>query len=277
MKRILAVLLTMFMALTAFVGCASFDVYTLTVTGEADILTETPFILQKAGTAITLQRGVVTDVDVVVTLNGEELEEQAFHDEDGYYYTYTFIMPKKASVIHVETVGGMVASNKTSSVTFTVQLDYGMHVEGRVVPLLGDNYIFFNAEEYNVAPLLGGDLVTITYTGEMFVLEKYPGEVVITNGEIISVKKHSADIIEIVRRDGLWYTLEEYMWGGNSLGVTLPDYVVHADRSFSPLEEIEDGVTLYATYQPTDKLQGHTILDAFALYDYPPNDELLEL
>ena len=263
MKRILAVLLTLFMALTAFAGCSAFDMYTLRVTGEADILTQTPFILQKAGTAVTLQRGVVTDVDVVVTLNGEELEEQSFHDENGYYYTYTFIMPNKPSEIHVETVGGMLIS-KESSVTFTVQLDYGMHVEGKVTPLLGGNYFFFNAKDYNVTPLYGGDTVTITYTGQMFVLEKYPGEVIIENGAITRVEKNSALIIEIVREDGVWYNL-----GGDSLAVTLPRYVVHQDGTFSPLEEIEDGVTLYATYQPTDKLQGHTILDAFALYDYP--------
>ncbi len=270
MKRILVVLLTVLMAVTAFVGCASFDVYTLTVTGETDILTKTPFVLQKAGTAITLQRGVVTDVDVVVTLNGEELDEQCFHDEDGYRYTYTFIMPQKDSVIHVDTVGGMEPKEE-SLVTFTVQLDYGMHVSGRAIPLLGGNYIFFNAEEYGIAPLLGGDAVTITYTGEMSVLEKYPGEVVIIGGEIVQVEKHSADIIKIIREKGEWYTME-----GDKLGVTLPDYVVHYDRSFSPIEEIEDGKTLYATYHSDGKLQGKTILDAIALYDYSPNDYFSE-
>jgi uncharacterized protein (AIM24 family) len=176
-------------------------------------------------------------------------------------------MPNKPSEIHVETVGGMLMS-KESSVTFTVQLDYGMHVEGKVTLLLGGSNFFFNAKDYNVAPLYGGDTVTITYTGRMFILEKYPGEVIIENGAITRVEKNSALIIKIVRKDGLWYTLEEYTLGGNSLAVTLPNYVVHQDGTFSPLEEIEDGVTLYATYQPTDKLQGHTILDAFALYDY---------
>ena len=82
-------------------------------------------------------------------------------------------------------------------IVMTVNCDYRFHMNGKVVPLLDSNRVFFDLEEYNIPQLYPGDKVVVTYTGEMMIAESYPGQV-ITNGiDIIDIVYQPAEIILI--------------------------------------------------------------------------------
>jgi len=159
-----------------------------------------------------------------------------------------------------------VAKYTQQTTTFTVTYDYGFHIEGKVETLLDGNTVFFNPAEYGFAPLLAGDKITVTYTGEMLMQETYPGTVVI-NGELKNIKKESAPIAQYVYKNSGWYVCngeEETL-----IEPEFPEYVLAEDMSFYPLTDVAEGTTLYATYKTDEKGTQH-YQSAYALYDYNP-------
>ena len=157
------------------------------------------------------------------------------------------------------------ASNKMGAeqtATFTVQYDYGFHVEGEAVALLDGNNVFFDAEAYGVAPLLAGDKVTVRYTGEMLIQETYPGTVVLQGGEIVEITKESAPIVALTYKDNTCWLGEE------RVEALLPEYVVSQDLTFQPLPSLGENTTFFATQKSYDQAQKTFV--AYAVYDYNP-------
>ena len=155
--------------------------------------------------------------------------------------------------------------------TFKVTYDYGFHQEGKASVLLDGCSLFFAPDDYNVAPLLGGDIITVYYTGEMVMQEMYPARVVITGGEVQSVHKQAATILELTKTEnGLALANDIEMQS------VLPEYVISLDGSFCALNDISIGETVWATYSIPHE-EGVDIdysleeVQLSALYDYHPN------
>ncbi len=149
--------------------------------------------------------------------------------------------------------------------TFTVGYDYGLYEEGTATPLLNGCLPFFDLEEYDLAPLLAGDQITVFFTGELLIRETYPSTAVIQGGEITDVEKFGAPITLLEYRQAGWYLPERSKY----VSVELPQYVVSQDGSFKPLTETV-GATLYAMEKKTWIDEGELCFSAYALYDYYP-------
>ncbi len=140
-------------------------------------------------------------------------------------------------------------SNDVKTATFTVKYDYGMHIEGRVTTLLDGSLVFFKAEDYGVAPLLAGEEVTVTYTGELLILESYPGVVRFEGGELKNVEKtRHAQIAGDCYRDGESLCEEYGHWFSEVAKEDIPEYVAHADGSFTPFDEISEETELFVAF-----------------------------
>lgn len=130
-----------------------------------------------------------------------------------------------------------------SKTVFTVVYDYGTYMEGKATLLLNGSLPFFDFKEYGVAPLLAGDELTVYYTGTMYTLESYPGQVQL-RGNITKVEKtYSAQIAENCYKEG------EQVRNESGLGfVNLPEYAIHEDGSCVEFSTLADGTELFVAY-----------------------------
>lgn len=157
------------------------------------------------------------------------------------------------------------------TIDFVVGYDYGFHVEGVVTPLLEGNSLCFNPEDYNLSPILAGDVITIAYTGgEVRIQETYPGTLVFQGGEIVNVWKKSANQVCVKKTDA------GVSVGGVEMTKTPPAYVVLPDGKFTETSLIPTGTELYATYKNPHE-EGVDIdfsledVAISALYSYAPD------
>ena len=150
---------------------------------------------------------------------------------------------------------------------FTITYDYGFHQDGKVMPLLDTNAICFDSEEWFADPLIAGDVITITYTGEMLVQETYPGKIVINNGEIVYVEKNPACLLGAkYTEQGLLLSDKETQMG------EVPQYVIYEDGTFAELSSLPYDTQLWATVHIIfdENVGKKTRLDVLALYTYDP-------
>ncbi len=163
------------------------------------------------------------------------------------------------------------SGQKYEEAVFKVTYDYGFHQEGKASVLLDGCSLFFEPADYNLVPLLGGDIITVYYTGEMVVQESYPGRVVITGGEVEAVHKQDATVLELTKTESGLAIAD-----GIEMQSELPEYVISIDRSFCALSDISVGETVWATYN-IPREEGVDIdysleeVQLAALYDYHPN------
>ena len=83
--------------------------YTLTVVGAKNVLYKNPQESYTPFERVTIYADVLTDVDVVLYLNGKSLGSGQDGEVDGrYLWEYTFVMPAKNSILYVNLEGGML-------------------------------------------------------------------------------------------------------------------------------------------------------------------------
>ena len=150
---------------------------------------------------------------------------------------------------------------KVKKASFTVEYDYGGYEDGKASVLLSGAVPFIPTEYVSsVSPFVAGDELVVKHTGILIFAESYPMIANFSGGKIIGVSKRSAEIVTL-----------EYTQTGlfASSGLTfgeIPQYVVHEDGGFTPLNETPFGTILYGSYA----LSENTEVELSALYDHMP-------
>lgn len=143
-----------------------------------------------------------------------------------------------------------------------IVLDYGQHVSERVTELFGGAIIPAEIREKASTPLIAGDEVRVSFTGEWFEQETYPSTIVMKDVQIQSVEVTHLPIVEceLVANPGggisLLPTSHDIL-----LGNFLTPYLIHLDGSFNDWNAEPVGTKVYAVSQDGDVL---------AFYDYNP-------
>ena len=160
-------------------------------------------------------------------------------------------------------------SNKTNTVEHIVIYDYGTYNEGKATLLLDGTLPYFAFDEYDIATVLAGDIIKVTYNGEMEILYTYPGTVEDKNLKIVDVEITPAEIIEfdvqVSESDGkadLIPVDDKY-----NFYILMGDVknVLNEDMTFKPYTELPSGTKVYATIQDTE--EGITVC---GLYSFKP-------
>ena len=160
-------------------------------------------------------------------------------------------------------------SNKLQTVSLVVMHDYGFHINDKAATLLSGISIWTNLEEYGIIePLVAGDELIITYTGEFIVQETYPATVVKNQINIISIEVIKALVVEFTVTEILG-TKELVPVDFNNSNFTLSNsegYVVSMDNSFTKYSNLPIGSTVYGSIS---KSSNDFIIAG--LYDYNPS------
>lgn len=150
------------------------------------------------------------------------------------------------------TDGGSEQGNGAEGVCiFTAEYDMGLHNTDKATLLLSGSTIFFNPEDYDLKPLVAGDLITVRTKGQLLIQESYPSNVVTDGVEIISITASYAEILELtVKQLGDIYTLSDEsgkvsMLLANSSSVK--KYIIFEDGTFEEVSEKHVGMTVYAS------------------------------
>lgn len=160
-------------------------------------------------------------------------------------------------------VAKVIPLGEKQMMTMRAYYDYGYHVADKATLLLDGCNVFFNPADYGITELLAGDVVTITYRGECYIQETYPGTVVTKDMKIIDVAQQKAKILELEvwQVPGGGYNV---IYNGGSVGCD-NTYVINADGSFEELGEHHVNQTLYGTDFPLTPS-----FEIKALYSYNP-------
>ena len=144
-----------------------------------------------------------------------------------------------------------------------ITIDYGLHVSDRVTELFGGAIIPAEIREKAGTPLIAGDEVRVSFTGEWLEQETYPSTIVMKDVQIQSVEVTHLPIVEC--------ELAVIPGGGEIsplptshdilLGNFLTPYLIHLDGSFNDWNAEPVGEKVYAVSQDGDVL---------AIYDYNP-------
>ncbi len=153
----------------------------------------------------------------------------------------------------------------TQTTLLTAHFDYGLHVENRATLLLGGCSLFFDLEAYGIDRINAGDVVEVTYRGELYVLETYPSTVVTDYMEIVSIRVIKTNIVVVeVALDSNGKVVETSAGEGVFIFDSEGLNVVNQDGTYTLLEEQEVGTTLYATLKQGEEAE------IAALYSYAP-------
>ena len=158
-------------------------------------------------------------------------------------------------------------NDNTRAHEFTVIYDYGLHVENKATALLDGSKIFFDLQELNVDTLIGGDVITLKYTGELLIQESYPSKIQTNQMTVKNISLTKAKILE--------FEVIENEAGGISLCLKDGDtstvksfanqYIINEDMSFSALDENHIGKTVYGSCSANAEE-----IEIIALYSYLP-------
>ena len=164
-------------------------------------------------------------------------------------------------------------ANKSNSIdqtsryiSYSINADYGLHVQDRVTLLLGDSIIPFNSKDYGIDKIILGDYLTIEYKGTWMVMQTYPSQVNTRDLEIINVTSFHGTIIEFEQTENLD--------GEKSLKATNPDITygqfltnncINADGSFSDISSYPVGTIIYGV-NPAN----FSSLNIVGFYSYNP-------
>ena len=137
-----------------------------------------------------------------------------------------------------------IEEKKLQEWRLTATYDYGMHIKDKATILLDYNRVFFNLKDYNIDKLVAGDEVIIKYSGDIYVQEMYPGNVVLTDAIIHSIEINKAEIIEFtLTEDKLVASDSKY----DNYLVPEHRYVVNEDDSFQVYDELPIGSKVYGS------------------------------
>lgn len=148
-----------------------------------------------------------------------------------------------------------------------VNCDYGMHIQDRVTILLNSSLVWFNIKDYGIDSLVVGDILTIKYTGSLFVKETYPSTVEANKMNIISVEQHKADIKEYIvsinEKDEKVLVSSNQTSSGSYI-IANNIYAILEDDSFTNINDLPIGSIVYVSLQ---KSFSSIINDGFYLYN----------
>ena len=150
----------------------------------------------------------------------------------------------------------------TKQAEFHTYYDYGFSQPGKATLLMDGSTVFVDEK------LIAGDVVTVYYTGEMYVQESYPGTVVFSGGEVKRVEVQKAKLCILT-------VTQNAQTGENQLVNQLdqpltsaPDYALTDwDGSFVAWKELEVGTVLYGSFLDTT---GELPTEVAGLYMYVP-------
>ena len=150
----------------------------------------------------------------------------------------------------------------TKQAEFHTYYDYGFSQPGKATLLMDGSTVFVDEK------LIAGDVVTVYYTGEMYVQESYPGTVVFSGGEVkrVEVQKAKLCILTVTQNA---QTGEKQLVNQLDQPLTsAPDYALTDwDGSFVAWKELEVGTVLYGSFLDTT---GEIPTEVVGLYAYLP-------
>ena len=148
-----------------------------------------------------------------------------------------------------------------NSITQTMTLDYGRHIESVATLLFGYMIPFFNQTNYGIDKLYAGDVVKVSYSGNLTIQESYPG-IARLEGSVLDV--------EVTMSEKINFTAVSNPGGGYSIvcddstkDYVLPEYYVVNGNGFFSTSDIYDGLKFIGTIQ---KDKENNTLDG--LYDF---------
>ena len=161
----------------------------------------------------------------------------------------------------------IVDPGEIKTIARDINVDYGLHVQGKATLLFGDMIIPFNYKDYNIDYLAAGDYVEVSYKGEWLIRETYPATVAL-DGEIVDVKVTHGRIFE--------FEVAENPGGGKSLrildssitpGNHLTTNCINRDGTFDYLTNYSVGTRIYGINPAS-----YNSLSILAFYSYDPSE-----
>ena len=150
----------------------------------------------------------------------------------------------------------------TKQAVFHTYYDYGFHSPDKAVLLMSGNTVFVEEK------LIAGDVVTVYYTGEMYVQESYPGTVVFSGGEVKRVEVQKARLCILTVTQNAQSGEKQLVNQLDQPLTSAPDYALTDwDGSFVAWTELEVGTVLYGSFLDTT---GEIPTEVVGLYTYVP-------
>ena len=161
----------------------------------------------------------------------------------------------------------IVDPGEIKTIAKDINVDYGLHVQGKATLLFGDMIIPFNYKDYSIDYLAAGDYVEVSYKGEWLIRETYPATVAL-DGEIVDVKVIHGRIFE--------FEVAENPGGGKSLrildssitpGNHLTTNCINRDGTFDYLTNYPVGTRIYGINPAS-----YNSRNIIAFYSYNPSE-----
>ena len=151
--------------------------------------------------------------------------------------------------------------HKTS---FLANYDYGFHIENKASLLFGYGYLNFDYRKFiGDETIIAGDVLEVSYTGEIMIEESYPSNAFIVDGELLGAKLHTATLVD--------FTVDAVPGGGFDIvaddGNTyvLPEYIVYGYDDFTNINNVYQDLKLQGTLRYDSK--GNKLIALYAI-DY---------
>ncbi|MBR2432343.1 MAG: hypothetical protein IKB23_05435 [Clostridia bacterium] len=165
-------------------------------------------------------------------------------------------------------IGGTLAPKHTD---FIVDYDYGLHREDMATPLLDDSKLFFDPQEWGIDTLVGGDVITLKYTGELLIQETYPSTVVTKHLNIAGISVKKAELLELVvildENENPALTVKDGSFDKTFTFASETAYIIDEDLSYHELSASDVGKTVWGSYVNSDKTGE---IEIISLYSYKP-------
>lgn len=130
--------------------------------------------------------------------------------------------------------------------SFLANYAYGFHIENKVALLFDYGYLNFDYRKYiGDETIIAGDVLEVSYTGEIMIQETYPSNAFIVNGELLGATLHKASLVD--------FTVLAIPGGGLDIvaddrkNYTLPENIVYGDNNFTNISNIYQGLKLKGT------------------------------
>lgn len=159
-----------------------------------------------------------------------------------------------------ELLEGIPADSKQS--VFKTYYDYGFHSPDKAVLLMDGSTVFVDEE------LIAGDVVTVYYTGELYIQETYPSTVVFHGGSIQRVEVKQANVCQVTVAQSTQTGEKRLTSPYDTMIQSSPDYVLtDKDGNYMEWRDLEVGTVLYCSFSSE---QGNAPSEIAGLYTYLP-------
>ena len=171
-------------------------------------------------------------------------------------------------------VGCKSGGEETQVYTATAEYVHTVGESGRADFVYGGCELFFELPDGE--PVVAGDVFYVEYTGMMYVLQSYPGQVRINEGKVVGVRRERAKILSLVYVPKT-ETDDAYFKAVNGENAKIrvshaPNfYITDAETgAYASLSALKDETVLYAAYSPLDGFDAETGYRFSAFYSHDP-------